>query len=385
MPFKALAIIGFIMLAVAAFQTVLTLIAVLVWRRRVDEAGAHALPAVTIMKPLCGAEPQLYEHLRSFCEQDFGQFQVVFGLRETGDPALAIVDRIRRDFPGVAIDVVINAQQHGNNYKISNLINMLGRAKYDVLVFADSDTFVGRDYLSTVTAPLLDPGIGLVTCLYRGVPAGNIWSRLAAMYINEWYMPTVLLAWLFGYQGYASGQTICVRRQTLEALGGLPQVVNHLADDHRLGELVRNLGLRILMSRYPVSAEHDEPSLRALVRHEQRWMRTIRAIRPRSYSMLFLSFGLPLSAVGILLVALLAPNLAYPAWLLFLIVVASRVGLHVLPRWRSGGALLADLSLLPLRDFLILWVWVRALFASRVIWRGNAFNVDAEGVMRRGS
>ena len=140
-----------------------------------------------------------------------------------------------------------------------------------------------RDYLATVTAPLLDSGVGLVTCMYRGMPTPRIWSRLGAMYINEWYMPSVLLAWLFGHQGYVSGQTICVRRDTLQAIGGLRAVVDHLADDYRLGELVRRLGLRIVLSPYVVKGEHHEPKAGSLIRHELRWMRTLRVLRPRSF------------------------------------------------------------------------------------------------------
>ena len=107
---------------------------------------------------------------------------------------------------------MVNPQQHGSNFKVSNLINMMARARHEVLAMADSDTFVGHDYLSTVTAPLLDQNAGLVTCIYRGVPTERIWSQLGAMYINEWYVPSVLLAWLFDTAGMSPAKRcVCGR------------------------------------------------------------------------------------------------------------------------------------------------------------------------------
>jgi ceramide glucosyltransferase len=376
------AIVGLASLAAAAGYAVLALVAVLVWDRRRAPSKLLRLPAVTVLKPLCGAEPGLYANLRSFCEQDYPQYQIVFGVRDPADPALAVVERLVTDFPSLPIDVVINPQVHGSNFKVSNLINMLARARHDFLTIADSDACVGSDYLRLVTAPLLDPKVGLVTSVYRDVPTKSIWSHLGAMYINEWYMPSVLIAWLFGYQGYVSGQTMCLRRETLQAIGGLQAIANYLADDHRLGEMVSDLGLRIALSPYVVRAEHHEPSWNSLARHELRWMRTIRILRPRSYCFLFLSFSLPLAILGMLLSVAQGPA-SMAAWALFLTTLLARLVLHFVPWLRGDRPLLADLWLVPMQDLLMVWVWVRAFFTSRVSWRGSEFDVDADGVMRR--
>src|ERR1700733_9420428 len=163
-------IIGFAALVLSASYAVVALVAVLVWQLRKAATIPQQLPPVTVLKPLCGAEPGLYEHLRSFCQQDHPEFQIVFGVRDRADPALEVVERLVAEFPSLPIDIVVNPKQHGSNCKVSNLINMMARARHDVLALADSDTFVGRDYLSTVTAPLQDQNVGLVTCIYRGVP-----------------------------------------------------------------------------------------------------------------------------------------------------------------------------------------------------------------------
>jgi ceramide glucosyltransferase len=373
-------IVGYVCLSVAAGYAVLTVTAVFVWRSRKRSVAGRSLPPITLLKPLCGAEPGLYQHLRSFCLQRYPEFQIVCGVRDPDDPASAVVKRLAAEFSAVPIELVVNPQLHGSNLKISNLINMLPFARHDVLVMADSDAFVGSDYLASVTAPLLDRGVGLVTCLYRGAPMPNIWSRLGAMYINEWYLPSVLVARLFGHQGYVSGQTICLRRDTLLAIGGLAPLADHLADDHRLGELVRAAGERIVLSPYVVQGEHHEPSFDSLVRHELRWLRTIRVLRPRSFPFIFVTFVVPLAVFGIAAAAP-ASLRSSAVWALFGAAVTARLVLYFVHRLRDPNPW-SDLWLVPMRDALICWVWLRSFFTSHVTWRGSKFAVGADGVMR---
>jgi ceramide glucosyltransferase len=374
--------LGVASLVLAAAYALLALVAVLVWGRRKVTGATVKLPAVTVLKPLCGAEPGLYENLRTFCRQDYPEYQIVFGLGDEADPALAVVARLVAEFPTLPIDVVIDPRQHGHNRKISGLINMLEHARHDVLVMADSDTSVEPDYLTSVTAPLLDRKVGLVTCLYHGEPTRPVWSRLGAMYINEWYMPSVLLAWLFGHENYVSGQTLCMRRETLQAIGGLLTIANHLADDYQLGQLVRSLGLRIVLSTYMLKAEHHEPTLESLVTHELRWMRTLSVLAPWSFRFIFFTFSLPLAVLGLLLVVpeTYFATIALP---LFQVTVVARLALHLVHRLRDKRALFADLWLLPARDLLICWVWCRTFFTSRFTWRGSDFHVGADGIMRK--
>jgi ceramide glucosyltransferase len=378
-----LSILGLSGLAVSAGFSAFAFLAVIAWRARHARKLNHPHPQapVTILKPLCGAEPGLYTHLRSFCRQIYPTYQIVFGVRDPADPALAVVERIVAEFPCAIIDVVVDPQLHGDNYKTSNLINMMQRARHEILVIADSDAVVGPDYLNVVTAPLLQPDVGLVTCIYRGVPTETIWSRLGAMYINEWFVPSVLVAWFFGHRQYASGQTLCLRRDTLQAIGGLEAVASHIADDYRLGELVRSVGQRIVLSDYVVEVEHHEPSAATLVRHELRWMRTLHVVRPRSFRWIFFSFTLPLAVIGVLLASIGASAVGV-AWLLFAVSSVTRLALHFTQRL-GRGSVFADLWLVPARDFLLCWTWWRSFSTSSITWRGSEFNVDAQGVMRR--
>jgi len=380
-----LSYLGLAILVISAGFSLVALSAVLLWltRRRQPPLSLEARRPVTLLKPLCGTEPDLYRHLRTFCAQDYPHFQIIFGVRDPNDGALDAVNRLVAEFPHLTIDVVIDSRQHSENYKTSNLLNMSEKARFDVLVIADSDAMVGPDYLAAVTAPLLDPKVGLVTCVYRSSPTPTIWSRLGAMYINEWFMPSVLLARLFGHQQYASGQTLCIRRATLQAIGGLQALASHLADDFRLGQLVRESGLRIVLSDYEVEVKHHEPSAMALLRHELRWMRTLRVVRPRSFRLIFFTFSLPLATVGFLLAQLGSGGNLATASLLFTVTAAARVCLHVVQRLTAGKSLLSDLWLVPVSDFLLSWIWWRSFANSNVTWRGNEFAVDAQGMMRR--
>src|SRR5690349_6685912 len=189
---ELLGLMGIGLLCAAAGYESFAAVAVLVFevRRRLRVPARRDRPPVTMLKPLCGAEPGLYENLRSFCLQDYPRYQIVFGVQEATDPALAVVRRLRLEFPALPMDIVVNGLQHGSNRKISSLINMLPRAKHDILMISDSDARVDPDYLSSMVSPLEDPAVGLVTCIYRGMPAPGVWSRLGAMYVNDWYMPS---------------------------------------------------------------------------------------------------------------------------------------------------------------------------------------------------
>lgn len=373
---KLTVVLGKSVVLVITSYTLIALIAVLVWRlfRRQTPGTSHP---VSILKPLYGDEAGLYENLRSFCVQDYPEYQVVFGVHNEQDPALQVVQRLRRELPHCDIDCVIDPTRHGSNHKVSTLINILPRARHEWLVLADSDIHVGPDYLRRVTAPLAQPQTGIVTCLYRGRPLGGLWSRLGALFINDWFTPTVLVARLFGSSGFGFGATIALRRKTLTAIGGFQALANHLADDYRLGELTRDHGLQTVLSDYIVETSVTESSAAELLRHELRWLRTIRAIQPAGYLLMFITFGLPL----MLLIALL-PSARSMALSLLVITLAARTVLHCCVENRGslgGGSALLTLLLLPLRDVFSLCVWAISFTSRRVSWAGHEFTVAEDG------
>ncbi len=359
--------------AAAACYILASWIAVLHMRRK---AATPSLPdrppAVTILKPLCGAEPELYECLRSFCDQAYPSFQIVFGVRDRDDPALDVVGRLRAEFPAADLAVAIDRRQHGNSRKVSNLITMMALARHDYLVVADSDIRVERDYLAKVVAPLLDAKVGIVTCLYRGKPRAGFWSLLGSMFIDEWFMPSVCVAAMHGSRAFAFGATIAIRREVLARIGGFEAVAGQLADDFRIGELTRRLGLRTVLSEVVVETCVDERTLSDLLRHEVRWLRTIRAVRPAGYSFLFVTFALPVAGLGTLLA-----GGARPAVMLFGATVLARAMLH--HAVRGPNSALWHLLVLPLRDGLGLALWAWGFVGRSVQWRDDRYQVVSDG------
>ena len=333
------------------------------------------LPPATILKPLCGAEPALYEHLRSFCEQHYSCWQVVFGVRDPHDPALEVVRRLRREFPQLDLQVAVNSAQHGISSKVSNLLNMMPLARHDYLVIADSDIRVGSDYLERVITPLLDERVGIVTCLYRGCPRPGLWSLLGSMFINEWFMPSVRVAALLGSRAFAFGATIALRRATLARAGGFAAVADQLPDDYRLGELTRRLGLRTVLSEVEVETCVAEANLSALVRHQLRWLRTIRTVRPLGYSLAGITFALPLAIIGCCLARATAATLAMVA-----VTALARLMINSAPR--NAYSLAGQLCLATLSDLLgfILWCWSFA--TRRVHWRHARYRIARDGTIQ---
>lgn len=330
---------------------------------------------VTILKPLHGREPETYECLRSFCDQEYPEFQVVFGVSDIDDPALAVVKRLQREFPHRDLRVAIDGRQHGSNRKVSNLINMMPFARHDLLVLSDSDVRVKRDYLRNVVAPLLDARVGIVTCPYRGVARRSLWSLLGSMYINEWFMPSVRVAAMAGSRSFAFGATIAIRRQVLAGIGGFESIADQLADDYRLGELTRRIGLRTVLSEVEVETFVCATTLRELVRHELRWLRTIRVLRPSSYGFFFITFGVPITALDTL-----AVRGAPLAVCLLATTIAARMLLHL--RARRSDARAAQFLVWPLRDILSFGLWGWSFATNRVEWREHHYRVAGDGSIR---
>jgi ceramide glucosyltransferase len=364
---------GGLALAVGATVYSVAALAAVCTRIRPELAALRApLPSVTVFKPLCGAEPETYECLRSFCDQDYPDFQVVFGVADTNDPVVPIIERLKAEFPSRHLRLVVDRRQHGTSRKVSNLVNMMPAARHDYFVIADSDVRVERDYLSRVVAPLQDEGVGIVTCAYRGVPRAGVWSLLGSQFINEWFIPSVRVAALGGSRAFAFGVTIAVSRRVLSRIGGFMSLVNQLADDYRLGELTRNLGLRTVLSDVVVETFVAETSLGDLVRHELRWLRTIRAVRPVGYLLAFITFGVPVAALGVLLGG------GSPATLAMLAITALvRALLHI--KMRGDKHVVLPLLVLPLRDLLSVALWHWGFVTRSVRWRDDLYLVNRDG------
>jgi ceramide glucosyltransferase len=328
-------------------------------------------PAITLLKPLHGDEPLLEDALACLCTQNYGTYQIVFGVQSPTDTALPVLERLRRRFPACDITVVIDPTEHGANRKIGNLINMFAFARHDVLVIADSDVHCRPDYLERISATLAIPGTGIATVLYGGIAASTtLAGRLGASWINHCVVPGVLMARGLGRQD-CLGATMALHRDTLAAVGGLPALMNHLADDHMLGRLIARRGLAIRIADCLSATTVPEIGLGALYRHELRWARTILAVAPVGYALSVVQFVVFWAMLAVLLSA-------GSAWSLALLAIAwavrggAALGIdHRLGLVRAGLATAAPIWLLPLRDILSMAIMLASYCDDRVEWRGT--------------
>jgi ceramide glucosyltransferase len=353
---------------------------VAVWRfsrRALGPAGAadsrHA--PVSVLKPLHGAEPGLSDNLRSFADQDYPTVQLVLGVRDPGDSALPIARALIRDRPDCDIALVVNPRVRGSNLKVANLENMLPAARNEWIVLADSDMRVARYYLSVVTEPLARPATGLVTCLYKGAATPGLWSRLAAMQINFSFLPGAVVGDAINVGNGCFGATIALRRDVLDRIGGFTRLRDELADDHRMGDAVRGLGLEAVLSPYIVENRVTETSLSTLWRHELRWARTARLMAPAGFA-----GSVTTHTVMITALAALAFGSGFAA--------ADAVLLTLLLRWASAAAMARWLDLprrglwlLPLRDALSFAVFLSSFCGRRIRWGGRALRIEPNGHM----
>ncbi|HEY6485478.1 MAG TPA: bacteriohopanetetrol glucosamine biosynthesis glycosyltransferase HpnI [Candidatus Cybelea sp.] len=339
-------------------------------RREPEPDAARDLPPVSLLVPLHGDEPALEDNLRAFALQDYPVCQLVLGVARADDRALAIAQRVAAALPDRNIEINIGEFPSARNPKIANVLSMVRLVRHKVLIMADSDTRVNPAYVRSVTAPLHQPDVGAVTCLFAGVPDGTFSAKLGAMFMNEQFIPSVLVNRLFGPMRHCLGPTNAVRRADLSAIGGFEALAPHLADDFMLGNKIAARGLRVVISRYIVRTMVSDSSLAALWNHELRWHRTIRGVQPAGYAGMFLTYPVPLA----LLAFVLAPRLERLAALS--VAVLARIALQRLSA-RAFGVPSASAWLVLPRDLFGIAIWACGLTGNAVRWRDAQLHIEA--------
>ncbi len=351
-------------------------------REKKADGGARPqmLPPVSILKPLKGADPDIYESFRSHCLQDYPEYEIIFGVSDPDDPAVASVQQLQREFPERSIRLVVSPNKLGANVKVSNLEQTLPWARYEHLLVNDSDIRVEPDYLRRVMAPLTDERVGMVTCLYRGLPASTLGSHLESLGISTDFCAGVLVArQLEGGLRFGLGSTLAFRRSDLERIGGFKSIVDFLADDYELGRRIAGLGLQVVLSNVVVETHLPAYALRGFWSHQLRWARGVRDSRAGGYIGLVSTYGLMWG-----LFALIAGGAALWSWAvlgataLLRLAVALVVGNGVLDDRRLWGSL----WLLPVRDLVAVAVWIASFAGHTVTWRGDRFELRKGRLIR---
>jgi len=333
-------------------------------------------PPATLLKPLKGPGLDLYENLASFCRQDYPSYQIVFGVEDPRDPAVAVVHQLKRDFP--ERDIVLSVgSMPGANRKVANLRHMMRHARHPVLVMSDSDIRVRPDYLRTMMAPLADPAVGLSTCLYRGVGRFGLPSVFESLFINVDFTPMVLAAQIVQRFEYAYGASIAFRREALDRIGGFAPLADYLADDYMLGNRIAKAGYRLVLLPYTVETVLDAVSLADVWRHLLRWSRTY-AVQQRVGW--FASVVTHATLWGTL--ALVVTGGTALGWAAFGLALGTRLAtlaaiLRILRERETGRYL----WLVPLKDLVTSLIWAGGFLGREVTWSGQVLRIRRDGRM----
>ena len=336
--------------------------------------GSSSGPGVTIFKPLKGRDAFTRDCLESFLTQDYRPYQVLFGVADPEDPVLPLLEELKAAYPELDLEIHLCSEPLGLNPKISTLRQLEGRARHDLLVISDGDVKVGRDFLSRAVAAL-QPGVGLVTCPYRG-GGDSLGGALEALTIAADFIPSVAVAYYLEGIRFALGAAMVIPRGVLEDIGGFAPLADFLADDYQLGWRVAQAGYRVQLIPYAVETKNPSMTLKDYLLHQLRWTRTYRVCRPKGY----LAYGIT-HALTYALAFLMISGSSPLAWGLVGATLLLRGSLAWLSQrvWLKGEMPAGALLLLPAKDLLAFGLWLLSFLGSRVTWQQKGFRVTPEG------
>jgi ceramide glucosyltransferase len=352
-------------------------------RRRGRRVSAELVefPPVTLLKPVCGMEPGLQEHLTTFFEQHYPSYEIIFGARRADDPALDVVGRISAVYPSVPVRIVISGEPWRPNAKVCSLVKMYEKASHDYLIISDSDVKVGPNYIAEVVQPMLNPSNGMVTCLYRGLPTGGLWSRLEALGMSVEMTAGAVVANLLEGMKFALGPTMAIRRDALDAIGGFEPLADYCSDDYVLGRDVAETGRNVVMSHHVIDHVVINRSFACSMQHQIRWMKSTRCSRHAGHAGTALTFAMPFGVIGLIGAAGLHQWGVGAG--LFAAAYLNRVILSLVAGWgvvRDPRAL-RSAWLYPLRDLMGFAFWCASYTGRTIMWRGDRYRLEGCGRM----
>jgi ceramide glucosyltransferase len=356
----------------SAVYCVLTVVAALRYRAVVPAPPKH-FPPLSVLKPLAGVDDGLEENLRSFFEQDYPAFEILFAVRGESDPAIAVAERCRARYPDIPSRLLVTGEPPYPNAKVYSLDRMLAAASHDLIVMSDSDIRVDPAMLATLAAEFADPALGMATCPYRAVPGRSLWSTMEAVGLNTEFIGGVLVARMLDGMKFALGPTIAARRETLERIGGFDAVKDYLAEDFVMGKLAAERGYGVILSSYVIEHRIGAQGFLANMKHRLRWNRSTRRSRPWGYVGQVFTIPLP--------PALLLWAVAPEWWP----VAAAAVVLRAAAGWATAGRALRDPLtsrlwwLVPVQDVASFLCWLGGFFGNTIVWRGRRYYLRVDG------
>lgn len=327
---------------------------------------------MSVLKPLAGLDEGLEENLRSYFEQDYPEFEILFAVRGESDPAAAVVRKLLLEYPAIDAKLIVTGNPPYAHAKIFSLKCMFDQARYGLIAMADSDVRVGRDFCRHLAGEFEEERLGLVTCPYRAIAGNSFWSRLEAIGMNTDFHAGIFTAVMMEGAKFAVGPTIVARRNVLLALGGIERVKDYLAEDYMLGRIASDLGFEVRFSSYIVEHRIGSERMRANFAHRLRWARSTRRSRPWGYIGQFFTHSLPVGIIAILA----SPGM----WPLLSVTLVLRAFSAIAVSERILGAEV-PWFLLPLQDTVAFLFWIAGFFGKSIHWRGQRYTLNRDGTM----
>ena len=334
--------------------------------KKTSQQRGNFTPPVSCLKPVRGLDVEAYENFSSFCRQDYPEYEILFCVDEH-DPAVAVIQKLIRDFPERSIRLLYGSCRDAINDKVARLVRLVDEARYDLLVIADADVRVQPNYLREVIAPFRDPKVGGATCLYVSAKETSFVQRLHAIGMSSDFFAGIMVAWKLDGVKFAFGQTIVARRQALASFGGYRAIENRPADDLLVGRLIAEQGYEMKLLPLTVEAVADFASMRELMIKRVRWMTVMRGMRPWGHLGLVFTWGLPWAVLAVAVHPTATVALAY---------LGGYSALRVAMTWLIGirgmkeTGLWSKMVLIPLWDATAFLIWLISFVRKTIRWRG---------------
>lgn len=373
------AVILLLAIAPIAYYVAAILAALRFFRRERAKPLPDFTPPVSILKPVRGVDFASHENFSSFCKQNYPEYEILFGVNEMSDPAVAVVQKVMAEFPERRIRILSGATQLGANRKVNNLALLTKEARHEFLVQSDGDVRVGPNYLKEIVAPFVDPGVGVVSCFYRGITQPNLGAELEDVgAASDFFAGALVANWMEGMT-FALGASVATRKSWLAKIGGYEALANLLADDYEIANRIHKAGGKVLLCREPVWTMYPAQTIKGFWEHQVRWARTVRVVRPGSFFGLVFTHGLPWAVLAAIAAPVASIGVLYLlGYLVLRLVMAWVVGV-----WGVGDELLRrKLWLIPLRDAIHLVVWLAGFMSNRVNWGGIEYAIN-DGEMEK--
>lgn len=332
------------------------------------------MPPISLLKPLRGADAGLVQCLETFFQQDYPTFEILFAVRQTDDPAVAVVQSLMSKYPQIATQLILTGEPPYANAKVYSLEKMTEAALHQILVITDSDSSVAPDYLQDIANTFSSPEVGAMTNLYRGISGDDLWSKLEAIGMSTEFMAGVVVAEMMEGMKFTLGPSMAIRKDCLRAIGGFAAMADYLADDFVLGNWADQAGYRVALSCHTINHHATAMGFLASFKHRLRWNRSTRRSRPQGYVGQGFTYGFSWAA----LFCLLFPS----PWSLAALLASLSIRFFLawqLSRLLKDRTALSRFWLIPLQDVLSFASWLGGFTGKEIIWRNERYRLLTGG------